>query len=85
MSEVKRHTSWTWEAYLDWEARQPIRYELVDGQIHAMGGGRAEHDTIGNNPARRAAYPVARQAMPAARPGPQSESGEGWPLSGRAD
>ena len=49
MSEAKRETGWTWEAYLDWEARQPIRYELVDGQVYAMGGGTAEHDTIGNN------------------------------------
>ena len=40
MSEATRQTSWTWEAYLDWDARQPIRYELVDGQVHAMGEGR---------------------------------------------
>jgi Uma2 family endonuclease len=49
MSEAKLQTSWTWETYLDWEARQPIRYELVDGQVYAMGGGTAEHDTICNN------------------------------------
>ena len=49
MSEAKQQTTWTWESYLDWEARQPIRYELVDGQVHAMGGGTAEHDTVGNN------------------------------------
>jgi Uma2 family endonuclease len=49
MAEPMRQTSLTWEAYLDWEARQPIRYELVDGQVYAMGGGTAEHDTIGNN------------------------------------
>lgn len=49
MSEAQRQTGWTWEAYLDWEAVQPVRYELVDGQVHAMGGGMAEHDTIGNN------------------------------------
>jgi Uma2 family endonuclease len=49
MSEAKQQSRWTWEAYLDWEARQPIRYELVDGQVYAMGGGTAEHDTIGNN------------------------------------
>jgi hypothetical protein len=42
MSEAKRQSIWTWEAYLDWEARQPIRHELVDGQAHAMGGGAAE-------------------------------------------
>lgn len=49
MSEAKRQTGWTWEAYLNWEAGQPIRYELVDGEVHARGGGTAEHDTIGNN------------------------------------
>jgi len=49
MSEAKRVTSWTWEAYLAWEARQPTRYELVDGQVCAMGGGIADHDTVGNN------------------------------------
>ena len=40
MSEAMRHTSWTWEAYLDWEARQPIRYELVDGQSTPWAEGR---------------------------------------------
>jgi Uma2 family endonuclease len=49
MSEAKRPSSWTWEAYLEWETRQPIRYELADGQVYAMGGGTAEHDIIGNN------------------------------------
>lgn len=49
MSEAKQQTIWTWEAYLDWEARQPVRYELVDGQVYAMGGGTVEHDTICNN------------------------------------
>jgi Uma2 family endonuclease len=49
MSEVKRQDAWTWEAYLEWEARQPIRHELVDGEVFAMGGGTAEHDTICNN------------------------------------
>lgn len=49
MSEAKRDAAWTWDAYLEWEARQPRRHELVDGQVYAMGGGTAEHDTIGNN------------------------------------
>lgn len=49
MSEAKRAAHWSWDAYVAWEAAQPIRYELVDGQVHAMGGGTAEHDTIGNN------------------------------------
>lgn len=49
MSEARREAGWTWDAYLDWEARQPLRYELVDGEVRAMGGGTAEHDSIGNN------------------------------------
>ncbi len=49
MSGVAQRTIWTWDAYLEWEVQQPVRYELVDGQVHAMGGGPAEHDTIANN------------------------------------
>ena len=49
MSEARGRTGWTWEDYLAWEAPQPIRYGFVDGQVHAMGGGTAEHDTIGND------------------------------------
>ena len=49
MSEAQPQTRWTWDDYLEWEADQPIRYELVDGQVYAMGGGTAEHDTISNN------------------------------------
>ena len=49
MSEARQQTTWTWDAYLAWEPRQPLRYELVDGHVYAMGGGTAEHDTIGNN------------------------------------
>jgi Uma2 family endonuclease len=49
MSEAPLRESWTWEAYLEWEAGQPVKYELVDGQVYAMGGGTGEHDTIGNN------------------------------------
>ena len=68
MSEAKRQTCWTWEAYLDWEARQPLRYELVDGQVYAMGGGTAEHDTIGNN--LRAALHTQLRGKPCRPHGP---------------
>ena len=68
MSEATRETSWTWEAYLDWEARQPARYELVDGQVYAMGGGTAEHDTIGNN--LRAALHTQMRGKPCRSHGP---------------
>jgi len=49
VSEAPVQYAWTWEAYLDWEAKQPLRYELVDGQVYAMVGGTSDHDTIGNN------------------------------------
>jgi Uma2 family endonuclease len=68
MSGVKRQTSWTWEAYLDWESRQPVRYELVDGHLYAMGGGAAEHDTIGNN--LRAALHAQMRGKPCRVHGP---------------
>jgi Uma2 family endonuclease len=49
MSEAPRQTVWSLEAYLDWEAQQPMRHELVGGQVYAMVGGTSEHDTICNN------------------------------------
>ena len=49
MSDAFRQTKWSWEEYLAWEVRQPIRYELAGGQVHAKGGGTTKHDTIGNN------------------------------------
>jgi Uma2 family endonuclease len=68
MSQARPPTNWSWEAYLDWEARQPVRYELVDGQVHAMGGGTAEHDTIGNN--LRAALHAQMRGKPCRVQGP---------------
>ncbi len=68
MSEARPQTRWTWEAYLDWEAGQPIRHELVDGQVYAMGGGMAEHDSIGNN--LRAALHAQLRGKPCRPHGP---------------
>lgn len=39
----------TWDDYLAWEALQEFRYELVDGQVYAMGGGTLAHDMIESN------------------------------------
>ena len=36
----------TVEAYLDWEPRQELRYELVNGSIFAMTGGSLPHNDI---------------------------------------
>ncbi len=48
MSQATQRGPWSWDGYLDWEAGQPVRYELVDGEVRAMDGGTAEHDTVGN-------------------------------------
>lgn len=48
MAEPKRRLM-SWPEYLAWEAMQPIKYELVDGEVRAMGGGTRQHDTICNN------------------------------------
>ena len=68
MSEVKLQSIWTWDSYVDWEAQQPIRYELVDGQVYAMAGGTAEHDIIANN--LRAALHAQMRGKPCRSHGP---------------
>ncbi|MBE7212169.1 MAG: Uma2 family endonuclease [Gluconacetobacter diazotrophicus] len=49
MSLARRRESMGWEACLAWEADQPERYELVDGEVYAMTGGTLAHDTIANS------------------------------------
>src|SRR4051794_34430168 len=49
MSEAVSDTGGTWEGYLEWEARQEIKHELVDGRVYAMTGGTMRHDIIANN------------------------------------
>ena len=49
MSVTERRESWTWDRYLDWEAGQELRHELVDGEVRAMTGGSQAHDRIANN------------------------------------
>lgn len=39
----------TVEAYLDWEPRQELRYEFVNGSIFAMTGGSLPHNDIAIN------------------------------------
>jgi Uma2 family endonuclease len=83
MSEAKQQPRWTWEAYLDWEARQPMRYELVDGQVYAMAERSAEHDTIGDN--LRVVLHTQLRGKRCRPHGPDLKvSWQGWPLPGRA-
>jgi Uma2 family endonuclease len=39
----------TIEAYLDWEPRQEVRYEYVNGELFAMTGGTIPHNDIALN------------------------------------
>lgn len=48
MSERVRE-GWTWDAYLEWEAKQEVRHEFVDGEVRAMTGGTEAHDVIAGN------------------------------------
>ena len=48
MSVTERRVTWTWDTYLEWEARQELRFELVDGEVHAMTGGTTGHDIVAN-------------------------------------
>lgn len=59
---------WSWEDYLAWEAQQPVRHEFVDGEVRAMGGGTAAHDTIANN--LRDALRAALRGRPCRAHGP---------------
>ncbi len=39
----------TLDAFLDWEERQPERWELVGGAVRMMAGGTGDHDLIAMN------------------------------------
>ncbi len=49
MSGTKPPETWTWEAYLAWEAEQPRKYEFVNGEVRVRDGVIVCHDTIANN------------------------------------
>lgn len=37
------------EEYFEWEARQEIRYEYINGDVFEMAGGTVDHSTIAAN------------------------------------
>ncbi len=50
MSDVlKPSSSMDLTAFLAWEAQQPGRHEFVGGEVHAMSGATATHNTIAGN------------------------------------
>lgn len=50
----------TVEEYLEWEAKQELRHEYIDGEIFAMTGGSIPHNSIALN-FYRTIYPHLRQ------------------------
>ena len=49
MSAVLTDPPLTFEAYMAWEADQPERHEFLGGEVFAMTGARATHNTIALN------------------------------------
>lgn len=49
MIAVPAPQNMTIEAYLDWEPRQELRYEFVNGSVFAMTGGSLPHNDIAIN------------------------------------
>ncbi|MGK7884892.1 MAG: Uma2 family endonuclease [Crocosphaera sp.] len=49
MVAVKEHFYMTPEEYLEWEEKQPLKYEYMDGEVYAMTGGTIPHNTIALN------------------------------------
>lgn len=49
MDTIRRHEPVGTQEYLSLEAQSPIRHELVDGQLYAMTGDSAQHNTIVTN------------------------------------
>lgn len=39
----------TSQEYLEWEEKQPLKYEYIDGQVYAMTGGTLAHNSISLN------------------------------------
>ncbi|MGK7878832.1 MAG: Uma2 family endonuclease [Crocosphaera sp.] len=49
MVAAKEHSYMTPEEYLEWEEKQPLKYEYMDGEVYAMTGGTIPHNTIALN------------------------------------
>ncbi len=49
MSPPKVNPPFDADAYLDWEAQQPLRHEYSAGEVFAMGGATDAHVTVAGN------------------------------------
>ncbi|MGK7958672.1 MAG: Uma2 family endonuclease [Crocosphaera sp.] len=49
MVAAKEHFYMTPQEYLEWEEKQPLKYEYMDGEVYAMTGGTIPHTEIAFN------------------------------------
>ena len=49
MIAIKNPQYITPQEYLEWEEKQPIKYEYIDGEVIAMTGGTIPHNEIAVN------------------------------------
>ncbi|WP_107669154.1 Uma2 family endonuclease [Cyanothece sp. BG0011] len=49
MVVAKENFYMTPEEYLEWEEKQPLKYEYMEGEVYAMTGGTIPHNTIALN------------------------------------
>ncbi|MEL4895109.1 Uma2 family endonuclease [Crocosphaera sp. Alani8] len=49
MVVAKEHCYMSPDEYLEWEEKQPLKYEYMDGEVYAMTGGTIPHNTIALN------------------------------------
>ncbi|MGB5772094.1 MAG: Uma2 family endonuclease [Crocosphaera sp.] len=49
MVAVKEHCYMSPEEYLEWEEKQPLKYEYMEGEVYAMTGGTIPHAAIALN------------------------------------
>ncbi|NEQ35811.1 MAG: Uma2 family endonuclease [Okeania sp. SIO3I5] len=49
MVAIPKPVPMTPQEYLDWEEKQPIKYEYMNGQVFAMTGGTIPHNDISVN------------------------------------
>jgi Uma2 family endonuclease len=59
MTAASQTQAMTVEAYLEWEAQQPLKYEYLNGSAYAMTGGTIPHNDIALN-LYQALYPHLR-------------------------
>ena len=49
MSQPASRLTFTYDDYLEWENRQPIRHEFVRGEVFAMTGATDLHNEVSGN------------------------------------